>query len=505
MANIYSVDLEDDLTDIQKREYVKNFIHFLKRKGTYTSLLILWKTLTNNTTNYLNIYERWHPYNIPVDKPISYFEDFLYTSNYEGSVPPTGGAGKHYYESQAPSAYPNVYGPGPSGMALSTHYKVEMDLSNEPMGEGYIINETELNTLIENWELLRPATRVSHYHGLLAPETDFTGDEIDIYDTNRGSCKSRCCQSSFATSGSSVTLQRTPAKTWTVKHFLGDKDPIVVVFNSDFEQVVPEIIITSSDEVELKFAEPVEGSCLCAKPQYKKAHILPSSTWISNHILGEKNIISQYSDLTHERIVPSGVYLNSPNKLTTYVENTTGYGSLVKAEYKHVQTIPSKTWTINHNLGIMGVATQFFTNSNFQIWPSSFTLVNRNKAIATFDEPVNGYAISRALGTPYLTEQIMSTLNMTKGYWEIGTGKSGQSWNPVIEGGLESPIFNGTFKSIEETSDYFYINFSLKPGMDINLTEIGLFNSEGLAFYTYHSPLHVSANVIYDIHYRLKK
>jgi hypothetical protein len=50
---------KDKVKELPLREFVDNLPYWLKRKGTYTSYYIIYKLLLENTTNKLNIYERW--------------------------------------------------------------------------------------------------------------------------------------------------------------------------------------------------------------------------------------------------------------------------------------------------------------------------------------------------------------------------------------------------------------------------------------------------------------
>jgi hypothetical protein len=42
----------------KRRIYVENLIYWLKKKGTYSSLFIIWYILTKDTENQLKVYDR---------------------------------------------------------------------------------------------------------------------------------------------------------------------------------------------------------------------------------------------------------------------------------------------------------------------------------------------------------------------------------------------------------------------------------------------------------------
>lgn len=60
IADMYNVSIRDSLNEIEKREFVKNIIYLLKRIGTYSSIYIIWKLISRDPYNNINIYERWH-------------------------------------------------------------------------------------------------------------------------------------------------------------------------------------------------------------------------------------------------------------------------------------------------------------------------------------------------------------------------------------------------------------------------------------------------------------
>ncbi|MFA5025017.1 MAG: hypothetical protein WC503_00720 [Candidatus Shapirobacteria bacterium] len=81
------------------KELVANIINYLKRKGTYSSLYITFKTLFWATENNLNVYERWHPdsvFDLSHDYDLEpYFIDFNYLSYYDALS--VGCTGAEYY------------------------------------------------------------------------------------------------------------------------------------------------------------------------------------------------------------------------------------------------------------------------------------------------------------------------------------------------------------------------------------------------------------------------
>jgi len=165
IGNMFNMTIPNLLGDIpSQRAWVENLPYLLKRVGTYTALNIIWRAIVGGTSNFLNIYERWHPVIDPEDVPYLYFEDYLYTANpiYGGTVA-VGPAGEGYYhslETTGAGGYPTDYS-WPDGKILSPHYKVQIDLSGEPLGADYIINKNIMDNLLEYW---KKSAQLQEYH-----------------------------------------------------------------------------------------------------------------------------------------------------------------------------------------------------------------------------------------------------------------------------------------------------------------------------------------------------
>jgi len=247
IAQIYSINLNENipLTEERRRFYIKNLIYKLKRYGTYSSQYIVWKNILQNTTNTLKIYERWHDWNIPLT--LNTFEDHEYItfSDYATSA----------------SSYP-TYSQYTSGSKyLSPHYKVEMDFSNKPEDNTYIIDENTITNLYEMWEDTRPATRVSHYYEKISPLTDFTQNYTDLYS---GIYPAYMMSKSCITAPDvEIHQQDDASSTWTIEHGYTSKNVLVQFFDTDYNQIFPETvtfvgsnsttdIITDSDTIDLE-------------------------------------------------------------------------------------------------------------------------------------------------------------------------------------------------------------------------------------------------------------
>ncbi len=145
IANIYGIEIAEEMAELNLREWVENLIYFLKRIGTYNALYVVYKLYLSNSTNVMNVYERWDEWCQPEIRDIdtgglanvasydrfpgfhpgipagvySYFgpevfpiNDFNWLEFY--GQQPSGGAGDLWYTQFNPVKYPTHAQEGPT-------------------------------------------------------------------------------------------------------------------------------------------------------------------------------------------------------------------------------------------------------------------------------------------------------------------------------------------------------------------------------------------------------
>lgn len=81
-------NLDDNFTPIY-REYSRDLVDLMKRKGAYASMYIIYDLFCNNNPNIFNVYERWHNIShVGGTVPDGDWEDYIYTGLY-GRTEPT--------------------------------------------------------------------------------------------------------------------------------------------------------------------------------------------------------------------------------------------------------------------------------------------------------------------------------------------------------------------------------------------------------------------------------
>ena len=519
-------DVEEfDINELQKREFVRDMIWILKRKGTYTDYFILWRILTN-TINKLNIYERWHtkdvdtwsdwpssinqfdtstwpnyPYysntNGLTNVPPTEWHDVIYTQKPEYHQPPvSGGAGSVYYNQTYPCTI-DTY--NASNMILSTHFIVEIDVSSEPMDYDKIISKETWEKISVYWEYIRPVNRVSHYRIVLAPITNFSGQFISLYKESFDKVAYVKSQSVYYYSlitGAYIHTQQTPSNEWIIHHNLGGRLHIQV-FDTLFNEIIPEeITFISNSVLKVSFNSPVDGFALIKRADASQTQNPESLTWdIINNFNNDKLIIN-FDEDNMKSYEGSLELIDNIHSTATFSDNNSLIRQNVISEGNVIffQNTPSTEWDVYHYLGTNGVIANVYDMNNERINPSEFILGDPDKMKLIFDHPQDGYIILIRVGNLNL-DGFDFTNTVLKLYENIGDLHNGV--DPIYISGIDYAL---------ETSDAYYIQRTIPEEETFTFREIAIFHEHGeLLFYTKSSEVYNPINVMFTLHYRIEK
>ena len=145
------------------------------------------------------------------------------------------------------------------------------------------------------------------------------------------------------TGGATVQFtQSLAATTWSFTHNLNTLTPIVQVYNSTYNQIIPQYISASS---------------------------------------------------------PSTVLIGFPTPLTGYAIASTGGGLTVTGSMSLLdQTTPAVTWSFAHNLNYEYVNFEIYDTANFVIIPAGIQVLDNNNAEVYFAAPTAGKAVANFSG-----------------------------------------------------------------------------------------------------------
>jgi len=521
IADFYKTPIGSGMTNFEKREFVRNIIHFLKRIGSYNSVYIIWKLLNPNTPNRLNVYERWHNYTLTGVPVESDWEDTLWQGYY--SLSPSGGAGAGFYNLFAPSGYP-----APSGFEksvnnnkmLSPHYKIELDLSTAPLEpsttespSAYVISQPKIRSLKDSWNDIRPVSKFVHYGELLSPLTDFTTFNVSTYSDYQDMLFSRACQeSTAASSGTTVFVQASHSATWTIDHTMATRQTVVQCYDLDQNRIIPDNIQeTGTNRVVITFITPVAGYAYLASYDYLHDNTAsPSASWQFSHGIGSREVLTAFDDTAFNKFIPYNVKLNADNVEMTVGpagETIAGYGIVTDTDYLHTQTGAQENWVINHNLGVTGLMIDTFDSNWNKVMPATVTMASSNVTNVSFTAALSGYAVIKQIEAETSVVDLMNRVSL--GSWKLGNGTN-EGYNPIVSNDIQNSILTGNTLSVRQFAiggDEFYsVDVLVENNVALNIREVGIFDSDGdIAFYSRFSPLYKPADTYFRYFLRISK
>ncbi len=559
---------KDKVEELPLREFVDNLPYWLKRKGTYTAYYIIYKLLLENTTNKLNIYERWVEWCLKSKRQsVNYILDKDFDNHhileYYGTQP-SGGAGI-YYDRYDPALYPTHTDfsdrpdcsllPSPSGYpVISPHYKIEIDLSSEPLGEDYIIDSDSANELLRYWDYIKPVSKYVHYHMLLSPvgKIDESGESVSLYDPRLTAiCDTRFTGSTVVTAASApppptytlpyddlydfteIYTTDTSYSTWTINHSLLTPELIIQTYDSDGNIIYPQSTdYKDKDTLKIDWFGAVRGTAYLAgqKREGNSGTAFysdgASATWNITHTDSPSGILYQvYSGITEpapsgwrfhdiDRLVPdTATNVDATTLSLVFSESVSGAVFIRNADYLHKQVVPSDTWNINHKMNIAGAIVQCWDNSWKRIYPKNIQKISSNEHRVTFSGDEIGYATLIAFERDFTESDVelpkVATADQPIGYWKIGTGAS-DAFNPLLSNDLSSWSVSGELSSFTNTASgiggYHIMEFSVPKEGEQTLNELGVFDTRfNMLYYTRCSSLYKPDNVQLDVVYRITK
>jgi len=413
-----------------------------------------------------------------------------------------------------------------SDKILSTHYKVEIDLSCEPLDSDAaipsILAEETIDRLIDKWEIMRPVSRYSHYHELISPVTDFKGQYVSLYggDSNAFLLSKYCASASeFIPDVTSLTMlhqQNSNNSTWTISHNMNTKNVIVQCWDYNNRRIWPNSIQARYDDtIIIDFDVAVRGTAsIVTVPPSGSIHTQGSlsSIWAANHGRSLKEVISQFDlqdsvSMKYQKAVPSEVKLaDANNLLATWTTFNRGLGVISDSEVVWAETTAKTTWFIDHRMGCDSVIVQFFDDNDLMIQPNEITLPTRNRCIASFPNVQSGYAVLRSVDKAFTESTVINDI-VFGGYWMLGQGTSGSAYNPITNNSVQSMLVSGSTFDNDSDDDLYYLDFEVdQKDEDWEITEIAWFDKYNkIRFYSYFSPIHKPKDNWFNVHYRITR
>ena len=541
-----SIIPEGSTNFVLDRFFINNLPPLLKRKGSYSSLYGIFRFLTN-TTNRLNVYEHWHSmlpsaapfYPISASSIEEYcdlngyvFQEHLYNDYYTENgeiVKITDGAGERFYTNTVP--YPIG-----SDLILSPHYRVEMDLSTEPLHQYKIIESETAEVIIKKFNELRPVSRFATYSIVLALPSDFTGRYFGTYDGKFSAySRTKCLRPIYARlTGNYIFSNKSFIDTSiNIVHNLNTTNILVQLYTNENSPPIPpyskfipkNIIIKNENEIRIELGSPQPFYAFISsiiedtdEPRSQMdtfpIDVLDSTLPTPIITMWKEN---KSSELQYE-IVPAEHYTDPDVTGTSHIVELTTVDSVTNNYYEislentYTTTLSGGSYDyttiITHSLGTPAVQVEVFevnpsTGAIYKVSVIDVTIVNKNNISIEVGDISKTYMINirKLSNSPFIIT--MGDLIESIVHIKLGNGQSTYSWNPLISplGVLQSEIPSENNYSLDSLVVYNigvngYTTYDIKTTINIlesiNITEIGLFDvTDKMIFYTTCSPIEV--------------
>ena len=485
LARFYNINVDNQIVDVQdQREFIRELSNYLKRKGGYSSFYAAWKVLTSGTDNTLNIYEKWIPkrliesgnQSLPVSD--SDYHDVLYTD--------------HYNDTQTFPLSGEV-----DDWVLTPYYKIQMDMSTEPIEREKILSEGVITSLINQFEDLRPVNKISEYEILLKPESNLTGQYKGLYDGNQEKYNtnvlSKVLKFSITVENAYIQIFGGSFTSFLATHNLNTNHLFIRCYTDEFEEVIPkEVLFVDADTINVIFNEPVNGFMLIKKPDLTVRQITESDeTWIVKHPFDVNDVYVEFNQ-DDEKIYADELIMIDNEFFQSDLKR--GAVNISKPDVLFVQPTASDVWEIQHDLGYKGLLVSCYDINNNEIVPKDIQFIDINNCIITFEESIVGHVIMIAVGSPLFADQLIEDGSLPS--YDVSS---------TIDN-FETLDYTGMVTSADENNEFLFVTIDLPQAMELTIREIKIYNNEdSILFYTECGELHKPMDVKMKLEYKINK
>ena len=170
--------------------------------------------------------------------------------------------------------------------------------------------------------------------------------------------------------------QSSGASTWTITHGLNTLTPLVNVYDSGYNQLIPASITSTNVNVTtITFSTAQAGYAIISKGSGIVSQTVASASYAQT---------ASYFSGSIATAVSASYAVSSSYSVTSSFASTVGFN--------FQQVTPSTTWTITHNLNNQYPLVQIYDTNNLVFIPQSITGTSNNVTTVTFSNAVAGYA-----------------------------------------------------------------------------------------------------------------
>jgi len=397
--------------------------------------------------------------------------------------------------------YPSPHG---SHNIFSPHYKVEIDINEEPLlpTSHTIISYDIEKSLYQEWEKFRPESRVAHYQILFKLYEDLKYGEINTITHYKNSPYTNWIHESilsYSVAPNTKVFSNIidELKNWDIYHNFGTTSLIIQTFNTSLSKMLAKNIFhVNKNSINVEFEYPNSGYCFFVEAEIDKTFYIdePDKIITLEHNFGTENIIIQLDDkfmnkecLPYKLTVDENKATFTFNGLLSITEPL--YGNILAVHGDHVfyQNEPTSQWIIEHNSGYKAHIFQCFDEDGNEILPRYNDFINENLMTVTFSKPISGRIVLKYICTnPEKSEgAFLEKAKKEKLELRIGSSKDTLSTIRILSK-INNIIKTQKITSIIEEKEYFILNFEIPISENYEIKQFGLYdNNDFLYYYSY--------------------
>jgi len=483
LAAFYNINI-DNYNILNKREYIKELTYYLKKKGSYGSFYAAWKIVTQGTWNNLFIYDKWiKKSNIPLNGNVNP-DDFilkLYTDQY------------------------NNLSLNADDYILTPYYKVQFDLSTEPITYREILPKDIIEGLLFCYKDLRPANKVAEYEILLKPEIYLNKRTIALYEGNLDRYSTNVLTTikkfSICVNNAHIALfGGSDYTTFDIKHDLNTNNIFIKCYDMDYNEIIPlDIEFLDGDNIRVTFEYNFDGFVLLRKPDYTNIRYTNIDRWVIKHPFSQKDVYVEFNK-DKEKIYSDETILINEDFISTNLKS--GVANISKPDLVYIQSIDNNIWNINHNLGYKGVLISCFDENNNEMIPKDIEFIDINNSIVTFEDNVKGHAMIVSVGNPLFADMVLErTIVDGEELFLLPFFETNSTIN-----NFETYNYRSRINSYYETDDALYLILDIPKDIELTIKEIRIYDlSDNILIYTECGDIFKPMNVKMKIEYKINK
>lgn len=429
--------------------------------------------------------------------------------------PIKNGAGERFYDNS--NTYPsNWISNDETSIILSPHYRMEIDLSTEPLESNRIISPETLEIILDKFEELRPVSRYCVQYGtVMGLLTDFTGTYIDQYDGRyQAYVNTKCLAPIYGALPHNYIYSNksSVATTLDIYHGLGTKELLIQCYTNDettYKKFLPKnIIIKDNDNIRIELTEPQSFyAFICATnpdyfqdvfnevEQYPDDTLENSTDYFSLITLWEERISNGYRyetyGISHWIDPPSEISYHHTELLApagdveTYYETSLSYHADPPTENLDAKVTGQLSYDIIHNYGTKAVIVEVYNcgvgDTLEKIFPVSVEIVDKNTVRVGVNNTTDWFRIYVRRLSHWEYIETMGDLISNCHHIKLGDGTSAPPSNPMeLMRKIAPSAYDIKSFEIIEAGVNSYETYNIKVVIDIkeniNITEIGVFD-----------------------------